>query len=390
MSQNIIVMVVIGTRPEAVKMAPVVQALKQTDGIDTILCITAQHRQMLDQVLQLFKLEADIDLNLMKEQQTLPEITSSILLNIDTVLKQKKPDWILVQGDTTTVMAAALAAFYNHVKVGHVEAGLRSYDKWAPFPEEINRKIAGAIADLHFSPTVQSRENLLKENFPPEICFVTGNTVIDALRQAAVMPFDLEKSPLKDIPFGQKEIISVTAHRRENFGKPLEDICNTILKISRDYSNRVHIVYPVHLNPIVQKTAYGILSGQENISLLPPLDYLDMVQLMKRSKILLTDSGGLQEEAPGLGIPVLVLREVTERPEGVETGNVRLVGSDPEKIYSQVIKLLSDPEDWERMSKAMNPYGDGKAAERIVDLIVRHDIGLQHFNHQIYGIQHGK
>jgi len=369
-NRRIKVMTVIGTRPEAVKMAPVIQELQRSDTIQSLLCLTAQHRQMLDQVLQLFDLKADIDLNLMKKQQTLPEITSSILVHMDQILKQEKPDWILIQGDTTTVMAAALAAFYNQVKVGHVEAGLRSYNKWAPYPEEINRKIAGLIADLHFAPTVQARENLIKENYPPEICHVTGNPVIDALQQVSAMPFDLSKSLLNKIPFEQKEIITVTAHRRENFGEPLADICRGILKISREFLERVHIVYPVHLNPIVQQTVRDILGAQENITLLPPLDYLDMVQLMKRSKIILTDSGGLQEEAPGLGIPVLVLRDVTERPEGLETGNIRLTGTDAQVIFEQARHLLTNRQDWESMAKAVNPYGDGKAARRIVDLLI--------------------
>lgn len=376
-NRQIKIMAVIGTRPEAVKMAPVIQELKRRENIETLLCLTAQHRQMLDQVLELFDLKADIDLNLMKNQQTLPEITASILFHMDQVLKQEKPDWILVQGDTTTVMAAALAAFYNHVKVGHVEAGLRSYNKWAPYPEEINRKIAGVIADLHFAPTTLARENLIKENYPPEICHVTGNPVIDALQQVSAMPFDLSQSPLKDIPFNRKEIITVTAHRRENFGKPLEDICSGILKISREYFERVHIVYPVHLNPIVQQTAHDILGNQENITLLPPLDYLDMVQLMKRSKIILTDSGGLQEEAPGLGIPVLVLRDVTERPEGLESGNIRLAGTDAQHIFEQVKNLLTNRKDWESMAKAVNPYGDGKAARRIVDLLIENSPAIQ-------------
>lgn len=365
------IMIAIGTRPEAVKMAPVIQALRREPSLDTILCLTAQHRQMLDQTLALFNIQADIDLNLMKQAQTLPEITSSILLSMDRVYRETSPDWVLVQGDTTTVMAASLAAFYNRVKVGHVEAGLRSYNKWAPFPEEINRKIAGSIADLHFCPTDRARQNLMKENFPPEICYVTGNTVIDALREAAAMPFDLADSPLAQIPF-DKEIITVTAHRRENFGEPLRQICQAILRLSQKYRERVHIVYPVHLNPVVQQTAHEILDGQPNISLLTPLDYLPMVQLMKRSRVILTDSGGLQEEAPGLGIPVLVLRDVTERPEGIESGNVRLVGADQGKIFTETSLLLDDSQEWKRMSQAANPYGDGKAAVRIVEILKRY------------------
>ena len=372
MSERISVMVVIGTRPEAVKMSPIAQIIRKDPEIEPILCLTAQHRQMVDQILNLFQIKPDIDLNLMKEAQQLPEVTSSILLSMNEVLKKTHPDWVLIQGDTTTVMATALAAFYNQVQVGHVEAGLRSYNKWAPFPEEINRKIAGIIADLNFAPTTQAKENLLKENFPEEICYVTGNTVIDALHQTAAMPFEISGSPLESIPFGKKEIITVTAHRRENFGEPLKNICDTILAISRERQDQVHFVYPVHLNPAVQNTVYPILGNQPNITLLPPLDYLPMVQLLKRSKLLLTDSGGLQEEAPGLGIPVLVLREVSERPEGILTGNTRLTGTNPAKIRAQIESLLDDPEDWKRMSKAVNPYGDGHASERIIDIIKKH------------------
>lgn len=372
MSNNIKVITVIGTRPEAIKMVPVVQALRQTQGVETLLCNTAQHRHMVAPILHLFGLQADIDLDLMKENQTLPEITASILLSMDKVLRETKPDWVLVQGDTSTVMAAALAAFYNGVRVGHVEAGLRSYDKWAPFPEEINRKIAGAVADLHFAPTQQARENLIREAIPAEICHVTGNTVIDALHQTAAMPFTPETSVLKDIPFDKKEIITVTAHRRENHGKPLESICAALLQIAQEFDDRVHIVYPVHPNPAVRNTVHTLLDGRQNISLIAPLDYLEMVQLLKRSKIVLTDSGGLQEEAPGLGIPVLVLREVTERPEGIQSGNVRLVGTDNERIFRQVSSLLNDPADWERMARAANPYGDGNAAGRIVSLILNY------------------
>ncbi|HOU19902.1 MAG TPA: UDP-N-acetylglucosamine 2-epimerase (non-hydrolyzing) [Flexilinea sp.] len=369
MNNRLKVMVVVGTRPEAIKMAPVIKCLQAESHIETIVCLTAQHREMLDQVLQIFSIPPDIDLNLMTENQTLSDITASILIQMNKVLLERKPDWILVQGDTTTVMAAALAAYYNQMKVGHVEAGLRSWNKWAPFPEEINRKIAGVIADLHFAPTEMARQNLLREGIPPEICHVTGNTVIDAQQLALKIPFEEKGTPLEGIPFGEKEIITVTAHRRENHGKPLVDICNAILKISQVYADRVHIVYPVHLNPIVRKTAFSILDHQPNISLIPPLDYLSMVYLLKNSKILLTDSGGLQEEAPGMGVPVLVLREVTERPEGVISGNVRLVGTDPENIYTHVCDLLDHPDQWEKMSKATNPYGDGKAAERIVKLI---------------------
>ncbi len=369
-SQKKKIMVVAGTRPEAVKMSPIMLELMKTPGAEPILCLTGQHREMLDQTLTVFGLKGDIDLNLMTKAQTLSHITSSILTGMDEVLKKVHPDWILIQGDTTTVMASALAAFYNEIKVGHVEAGLRSGNKWAPFPEEINRKVAGIVADLNFCPTIQAKENLLKENVPEKICYVTGNTVIDALHYTAALPFKLEGSPLEDIPFGKKQIITMTAHRRENIGKPLEDICSAVLKIAETFKDSIHIVYPVHLNPAVRDIVFPRLGHTENITLLDPLDYLPMVQLMKRSKLILTDSGGLQEEAPGLGIPVLVLREVTERPEGIATGNVRLVGSDPEKIFNETSKLLTNEADWKGMSTAVNPYGDGKSAARIVKLVM--------------------
>lgn len=363
-------MVVIGTRPEAIKLVPIIKELKKVVTVETIVCLTAQQREMLDQVLKIFKINPDIDLNLMKHNQSLSEMTTSILIQMDKVLKQTNPDWVLVQGDTTTVMATALAAFYNQIRIGHVEAGLRSFNKWAPFPEEINRKIAGIVTDLHFCPTELAKENLIREGFPPEICHVTGNTVIDALQQAVQLPFNLEKSKLKDIPFGSKEVITVTTHRRKNFGEPLENICKTILQISEIYKERVHVVYPVHLNPNVQNIVHSILGKQSNISLLTPLDYLSMVQLLKKSKVLLTDSGGLQEEAPGLGIPVLVLRDVTERPEGIASGNVKLVGANPKIIFQQVSLLLDNPQEWEKMSKAKNPYGDGSASKKIMDLLL--------------------
>ncbi len=352
-------------------MAPVIRALRKDPAFETIVCLTAQHREMMDQVLEIFDIQADVDLNLMHEDQSLPDLTASILTQMSQVLREQNPDWVLVQGDTTTVMTTALAAFYNQVRVGHIEAGLRSFNKWAPYPEEINRKIAGIIADLHFAPTEGAVRNLLNEGIPAEICHVTGNTVIDALHYAADLPFDIASSALKDVPFGQKQILTVTAHRRENHGKPLEDICRAILRLSEEFSERIHFVFPVHLNPGVRSIVYQMLADRPNIQLLDPLDYLTMVQLLKRTHILLTDSGGLQEEAPGLGVPVLVLREVTERPEGVASGNVRLTGADPDKIYHQVSLLLENPEEWQRMANAKNPYGDGHAAERILQILYK-------------------
>jgi len=390
------VLSIFGTRPEAVKMAPVVQELARTPGITPLICVTAQHRQMLDQVLSLFNLKPDIDLDLMRPNQSLAALTAAIFTGLDPVLEDVKPDWILVQGDTTTVMAAALAAFYRGIRVGHVEAGLRTDDKWQPFPEEINRRVASVAADLHFAPTEWSRQNLLRENIPAEQIIVTGNPVIDALQTVAKLPpteevlqmlrqVGMEKtltpspSPLKgeggattpgmtpeDLEKHGVRMVLVTAHRRENFGQPLEDICTALETLAHIYGDALRIVYPVHLNPNVQEPVYRRLSGIPNIHLLPPLDYLPMVHFMKRATLVLTDSGGLQEEAPGLGVPVLVMRQVTERPEGVEAGTVRLVGTDPQRIVSETRRLLDDPQAHAAMAKAVNPYGDGHAAPRIV------------------------
>ncbi|HNA88338.1 MAG TPA: UDP-N-acetylglucosamine 2-epimerase (non-hydrolyzing) [Anaerolineales bacterium] len=365
------ILVIFGTRPEAIKMAPVVRELKsRPDKFETHVCVTAQHRQMLDQVLNLFDIQPDVDLNLMTHNQTLAGLTSLIFSKLDEVIQQVKPDWILAQGDTTTVMVAAVLAYYNRVRFGHVEAGLRTGDKWQPFPEEVNRKIAGVVTDLHFAPTEWSKQNLLKENTPTEAILVTGNPVIDALQWVAKQPFpdaELEQIgvPL-DVIHGRKRLVLITAHRRENFGQPLEDICASILDLATAYRDDVHFIYPVHLNPNVQGVVKERLGNIANITLLPPLDYLPLVQLLKRATLVLTDSGGLQEEAPGLGVPVLVLREVTERPEGVQAGTVKLVGTDREKIVSTARLLLDNPEEHQKMAKAANPYGDGHAAERIV------------------------
>lgn len=359
------VLSIFGTRPEAIKMAPVITALSKESGrIESVVCVTAQHRQMLDQVLSLFDITPDHDLNLMRPDQTLAQITAASLSELDRVIGQEKPDWVLTQGDTTTAMVGALAAFYHRVKVGHVEAGLRTWDKYQPFPEEINRKIADAVCDLHFAPTELARENLLRESVNETSIIVTGNTVIDALLEVAAKDFDWDSSELAAIP-RDKRIILVTAHRRENFGQPFRQICQALKEIATNFAD-VHLVYPVHLNPNVQQVVQAELRGIENISLLEPLDYLPLVQLMKASYLALTDSGGLQEEAPGLGKPVLVLREVTERPEGVEAGTVKLVGTDKDRIVSETARLLTDSIEYERMARAVNPYGDGHASHRIV------------------------
>lgn len=371
------VLSVIGTRPEAVKMAPIVQQLRQTPGVESLVCVTAQHREMLDQVLKLFDITPDVDLDLMQPDQSLAQITAAIFNRLDPVIKDLKPDWILTQGDTTTVMATALLAYYNRVRFGHVEAGLRTGDKFQPFPEEINRRVAGVAADLHFAPTEWSRQNLLRENIPAEQIVVTGNPVIDALRQVAEMPAPREVDDLLN-SLGRRRLILVTAHRRENFGQPLENICAALKNLAEKYRREIQIIYPVHLNPNVQKTVLPRLSGLPNLTLLPPLDYLPMVHLLKRASLVLTDSGGIQEEAPGFGVPVLVLRATTERPEGISAGTVKLVGTDSEVIFREACTLLDDPSEHGKMARAVNPYGDGHAAERIVE-------NLLHYAQQLRG-----
>jgi UDP-N-acetylglucosamine 2-epimerase (non-hydrolysing) len=362
---------VFGTRPEAVKMAPVVQRLAQTSGMDSRVCITAQHRQMLDQVLNLFSIKPDYDLDLMREDQSLAELSAAIFTHLDPVFAEFKPDWVLVQGDTTTVAITSLLAYYQRIKVGHVEAGLRTHDKWQPFPEEINRRVAGVVADLHFAPTQQARENLLREGIPHKAIALTGNPVIDALQFVARQPVPQETYKLLedlgiDPPSAndEKKLLLVTAHRRENFGQPLENICLALRELAK--RGDVEIVYPVHLNPNVLVPVNKILGKVRHVTLLPPLDYLPLVHLQKRAKIILTDSGGIQEEAPAFGVPVLVLREVTERPEGVVAGTLKLVGTEAGEIVHEAKRLLDDPSAHAKMAKAVNPFGDGHAAERIV------------------------
>lgn len=359
---------IFGTRPEAIKMAPVVKELGKHSEIESVVCVTAQHRQMLDQVLSLFGIEPEYDLNLMQPNQSLAKLTALALTELDAVLEKEQPDWVLTQGDTTTAMVGALAGFYRRIKVGHVEAGLRTWDRFQPFPEEVNRKIADAVCDLHFAPTTQSRDNLLRESVNSSSIIVTGNTVIDALLEVAAKEYDWNSGELAEVPHGKK-IILVTAHRRENFGAPLFEICQALKEIAARYPE-LHIVYPVHLNPNVQQVVRAELGEIPNITLLAPLDYLPLVQLMKASHLVLTDSGGLQEEAPGLGKPVLVLREVTERPEGVEAGTVQLVGTDKDRIVAATMRLLDDATEYDRMARAVNPYGDGKASQRIVESLL--------------------
>jgi len=354
-----------------------VQTLKNKPGIELVVCVTAQHREMLDQVLSLFNIKPDIDLNLMKPNQTLAGLTAHIFENLDPVLADTKPDWVLVQGDTTTVMAAALNAFYHQVKIGHIEAGLRTHDKWQPFPEEINRKIAGVVADLHFAPTSFSKKNLLSEGVSEKHIKVTGNTVIDALRQIVNEPMPESIQTMlesKGILSGEKQLVVVTAHRRENFGEPILQVCQALKEIANKYQDKIEIIYPVHLNPNIQKPVYRELSDVENITLIEPMEYLPLIHLLKNARIVLTDSGGIQEEATGLGIPTLVLREVTERPEGVEAGVLKLVGTDREVIVSEADKLLTDQKLYDAMANAANPFGDGRAAERIVNEIMTYSL----------------
>jgi UDP-N-acetylglucosamine 2-epimerase (non-hydrolysing) len=350
-------------------MAPVVERLQHTPGVVSRVCVTAQHRQMLDQVLTLFGLTPDIDLDLMEPDQSLAELTAAVFRSLDRVLQDRRPDWVVVQGDTTTVMAAALIAYYHRCRVAHVEAGLRTGDKWQPFPEEMNRRVTGAVADLHFAPTAWARDNLLREGVPGDRIVVTGNPVIDALQRIAERPYDWSTGPLAAVP-RDRGLILVTAHRRENFGKPLESIFDALRRLAAEYADRIHVVYPVHLNPNVQQPAHRLLGGIANISLIAPLDYLPMVHLIKACTLVLTDSGGLQEEAPSLGKPVLVLRRVTERPEAVEAGTARLVGTEADDIVRETRRLLDDPQAYAVMAHAVNPFGDGHAAERIVEALL--------------------
>lgn len=372
MDKKLKVMTVFGTRPEAIKMAPVVlELMKHPDEIIPVTTVTAQHREMLDQVLNLFSIKPDYDLDIMAAGQTLFDITTRAMNGLHKVLDQEKPDIVLVHGDTTTTFAGALAAYYHQTAVGHVEAGLRTQNKYSPFPEEMNRHLTGVIADLHFAPTVTSEQNLLRENVAKDKIFVTGNTVIDALHHAVRHDFSFENEHLKGIDFQGHRIVTVTTHRRENLGEPMRHVYKAIKALLDDFSD-IEVIFPVHRNPGVRAIVNEELGGIDRVHLIEPLDYEPFANLMHRSSIILTDSGGVQEEAPALGKPVLVLRDTTERPEAVAAGTVKLVGTDLETVYQEAKRLLADEAAYRKMAESCNPYGDGEAARRIVEALLYH------------------
>ena len=359
------VMTIFGTRPEAIKMAPLVKELKSRDEIECIVCVTAQHRQMLDQVLETFEIVPDYDLNIMQHGQTLGEITTRTLIVLENIIREVNPDLVLVQGDTTTTFVGALAAFYNNCDIGHVEAGLRTYDKYSPYPEEMNRQMVGCMADLHFAPTEMSKNNLLREGKKEESIYVTGNTAIDAMKTTVLTDYHHEVLDW----VGNDRMILLTAHRRENLGDPMRHIFKGIKRIVDEYPD-VKVVYPIHLNPKVREVAKEVFGDSDRIRLIEPLEVFDFHNFQNRSYIILTDSGGIQEEAPSLGKPVLVLRNTTERPEGIKAGTLKLVGTDEDVIYEETKRLLNDKNEYEKMSHASNPYGDGNASKRIADAII--------------------
>ena len=368
--KKIKVMTIFGTRPEAIKMAPLVKELeKNSDRIESIVCVTAQHREMLDQVLKIFDIKPDYDLDIMHERQTLVNIATRALEGLDEIMKEVKPDVVLVHGDTSTTFAGSLAAYYNQILLGHVEAGLRTYDKYFPFPEEINRRITGVIADMHFAPTKRNENNLLSENTPKENIYVTGNTVIDALKTTVKDDYEFSDEGLKTLNWDTKKVIVMTAHRRENLGEPLKNICRAVLRIVNDFDD-VEVVYPVHLNPAVREVVFDILGNHDRIKLIDPLNADELHNAIKRGYLVLTDSGGLQEEAPSLGKPVLVLRNETERPEAVDAGTVKIAGVNEDNIYNMTKELIENVNEYEKMAHAVNPYGDGHASERIVKAII--------------------
>lgn len=362
------VMSVFGTRPEAIKMAPLVRKLQADPEIESVLCVTAQHREMLDQVLELFELKPDYDLNIMKPNQTLSMITANVLTGIEDILIREKPDAVLVHGDTSTTFAAALAAFYQKIPVGHVEAGLRTYNRYSPFPEEINRVLTSDLSSWHFAPTERNRESLIREGIPEDRIFITGNTVIDALLEVAGKPYAFQESPLRDLDFENRRVITVTCHRRENLGEYMENIFGAIRDVVMEFPD-VEVVYPVHRNPKVQETAGKILGGMDRVHLIDPLSYQPFVNLMARSYLIVTDSGGMQEEAPSLGKPVLVVRRETERPEAIAAGTVRLAGVERDTLAALMRELLTDPDAYAAMAEASNPYGDGTASGQIVEAL---------------------
>ena len=364
--KQIKVISIFGTRPEAIKMAPLVKELEKRKEIESIVVVTAQHRQMLDSVLETFNIKPDYDLNIMKQGQTLDDITTRALTGLEEVIKKEKPDIVLVHGDTTTTFAGALAAFYNSVSIGHVEAGLRTYDKYSPYPEEMNRQMVDCMTDMYFAPTLMSKENLLKEGKDESKIYVTGNTAIDAM--ATTVDENYTNLELEWIKPNEKMIL-LTVHRRENLGRPMRNIFKAVKKITDEF-NDVKVIYPIHLNPKVREIANEVFKGDDKVHLIEPLEVFDFHNFQNKSYIILTDSGGIQEEAPSLGKPVLVLRDTTERPEGIKAGTLKLVGTDEETIYNETKKLLTDKKEYEKMSKASNPYGDGHASEKIVDAII--------------------
>ena len=370
MTNKIKVMTIFGTRPEAIKMAPLVKELeKNSERIESVVCVTAQHREMLDQVLKIFDITPDYDLDIMHERQTLVNIVTRALEGLDEVMKEVKPDIVLVHGDTSTTFVGSLAAYYNQIMLGHVEAGLRTFDKYFPFPEEINRRITGVIADMHFAPTKRNEENLLRENTPAENIYITGNTVIDALNTTVRDDYVFSDEGLKNLEWNDKKVIVMTAHRRENLGEPLKNICRAVLRIVEDNPD-VQVVYPVHLNPAVREVAFDILGNHERIKLIDPVNADELHNAIKRGYMVPTDSGGLQEEAPSLGKPVLVLRNETERPEAVDAGTVKIAGVDEDTIYNMTSELINNIDEYNKMAHAVNPYGDGHASERIVKAII--------------------
>lgn len=362
------VMSVFGTRPEAIKMCPLILELEKHPEIESVVCLTGQHREMLDQVMDIFGIRAKYDLNIMRPKQTLTTITTSVLEKIEPILIEEKPDLVLVHGDTSTSFVVALAAFYQQIPVGHVEAGLRTYNKYSPFPEEMNRNLTGRIAELHFAPTISNKKNLAAENIMEHV-FITGNTVIDAFKTTVKPDYQYKEPALQQIPMEGKKCVLMTAHRRENLGKPLKNICHAVRRLAEEYEDLI-FVYPVHLNPAVQSTARSILGDVSNVHLIPPIDVEDMHNIMDRSFLVMTDSGGLQEEAPACGVPVLVLRTETERPEAVAAGTVKIVGVEEENIVREAKLLIEDQEEYKKMAHAVNPYGDGLASRRIVQHIL--------------------
>ena len=368
--KKIRILSIFGTRPEAIKMAPLVKELEKETQLDSYVCVTAQHREMLDQVLDIFDIEPDFDLDIMQDRQTITSITTRALEGLADIMEDIRPDMVLVHGDASTTFAGSLAAFYSRIPVGHVEAGLRTYDRYFPYPEEMNRVLTGNIAEVHLAPTSRNKENLIKENIRNHI-YITGNTVIDAIKHTVDKDYIFKDMTLRDIDFNEGRHILLTAHRRENLGKPLEDICKAAKRLVHEYDD-INLIYPVHLNPAVRDTVYSILGGMDRVDLIDPIDVQDMHNLMDRSYLIMTDSGGLQEEAPSLGKPVLVLRAETERPEAVEAGTVELIGVDEENIFNAASRLLTDSTEYDRMARAVNPYGDGYASERITKAILHY------------------